>query len=244
MNVVELLRKYEDQYGLPSGYLSRTRSIESRNGQDTYNPKSGAAGDFQFIPSTARQYGLANPYDLEQAADAAGRFTRDNMQYLQSKLGRAPTQGELYLAHQQGAGGAYKLLSNPDTPAGQIVGAKAVAWNGGDPNAPALQFANKWVSKFDGGKTPTDTTPSSVTPDTTNVPSFMKAPEDNPEALRKIASDDIRGLLDIYEPPQVMPKTPDEPQPAAPTMTPTSPAPSTASMLTELLKPRRMRGLL
>lgn len=242
MNAMDLLRKFEDQYGIPSGYLSRTRAIESRNGQDTYNPKSGAAGDFQFIPSTARQYGLQNPYDLEQSADAAARFTRDNMQYLQSRLGRAPTQGELYLAHQQGAGGAVKLLTNPDAPAGQLVGAKAVAWNGGDPNAPALQFANKWVSKFDGGKTPNDTTPVSVTPDTTNAPAFMQAPEDNQDALRKVASDDIRGLLDIFEPPQPMPKTPDEPA-AAPTLTPSQPSAATASLLTEMMR-RRPRGLL
>ena len=243
MNVAELLRSYEERYGLPAGYLSRTRSIESRDGQNTFNPKSGAAGDFQFIPSTAKQYGLADPYDLKQAADAAGRFTRDNMQYLQAKLGRAPTPGELYLAHQQGAGGAVKLLSNPDTPAGQLVGQKAVAWNGGDPNAPAMQFANKWVSKFDGGKTPTDTTPSSVTPDTTSAPQFMKAREDNQDALLKVAADDIRGLLDIFEPPQAMPKTPDEAIPV-PTLTPNQTNIGASSMLSEMLKPRRLRGLL
>lgn len=244
MNVMELLRKYEDQYGLPSGYLARTRAIESRNGQNTYNPKSGAAGDFQFIPSTARQYGLKDPYDLEQSADAAGRFTRDNMQYLQSKLGRAPTQGELYLAHQQGAGGAIKLLTNPDTPAGQLVGAKAVAWNGGDPNAPAIQFANKWMSKLDDGRTPSvpqAQANSTVTPDTTNVPAFTKDPMDNPEALRKVAQDDIRGLLDLFEPPEVKPKTPDETP--VPTLTPSQPLPATATLLTEMMR-RRPRGLL
>lgn len=245
MNVMELLRSYEERYGLPAGYLSRTRSIESRDGQNTFNPKSGAAGDFQFIPSTAKQYGLANPYDLNQAADAAGRFTRDNMQYLQSKLGRAPTAGELYLAHQQGAGGAVKLLTNPDTPAGQLVGQKAVAWNGGDPNAPALQFANKWVSKFDGGKTPSDTTPSSVTPDTMNVPDYMRPPteQDTPNAFT-VSRDDLKGLLEGFDPePRAMPKTPDETT-QMPTLTPNQPGVAAAAMLTEMLKPRRVRGLL
>ena len=246
MNVTDLLRSYEERYGLPSGYLSRTRAIESRNGQNTYNPKSGAAGDFQFIPSTAKQYGLADPYDLNQSADAAGRFTRDNMQYLQAKLGRAPTAGELYLAHQQGAGGAVKLLTNPDTPAGHLVGTKAVAWNGGDPNAPAIQFAGKWTSKFDGGATPSvpqAQANSTVTPDTTNVPGFMKDPMDNDKALRLVAQDDIRGLLDLFEPPQVMPKTPDEPV-QVPTLTPNQTNIGASTMLSEMLKPRRARGLL
>lgn len=243
---MDLFRTLEERDRLPAGFLARIRQIESAGGRNTYNPKSGAAGDFQFIPSTARQYGLKDPYDLNQAADAASRLTRDNADFLRQRLGRDPTAGELYLAHQQGAGGAYKLLSNPDTPAGQLVGAKAVAWNGGDPNAPAFQFASKWLSKFDDGKTPSvpqAQANSTVTPDTTNVPSFMKSPEDNPDAWRKIAQDDIRGLLDIFEPPQAMPKTPEEPM-QAPTLTPNTPAPATATMLSEMLKPRRLRGLL
>lgn len=82
-----------------------------------------------------------------------------------------------------------------------------------------------------------------VTPDTTNVPGFMKDPMDNQDALRKIASDDIRGLLDLYEPAEAMPKTPDEPM-QTPTLTPNTSTPATATMLSELLKPRRLRGLL
>lgn len=158
MNVMDLLRSFEERERLPAGYLARIRSIESANGQNTFNPKSGAAGDFQFIPSTARQYGLKDPYDLNQSADAAARFTRDNANYLQKALGREPTAAELYLAHQQGAGGAVKLLSNPDSPAGELVGSKAIAWNGGDPNASASEFANKWLAKFDGTQIPNGST--------------------------------------------------------------------------------------
>jgi len=246
MNPMDYLREVEQKYGLPQGYLSRVRQIESRNGQDTYNPKSGAAGDFQFIPSTAKAYNLTDPYDFQQSADAAGRFARDNASVLRSKIGRDPSAGELYLAHQQGAGGATKLLTNPDAPAGQLLGTKAVAWNGGDPNAPASQFASKWLAKFSDGSTPS--TPSAqanstVTPDTTNVPGYMKDPMDNDAALKKIAQDDIRGLLDLYDPPEAKPKTPDETM-QAPTLTPSSPSVGSATMFSEMLKPRRLRGLL
>lgn len=238
MSVMDLLRSFEERERLPAGYLARIRSIESADGRNTFNPKSGAAGDFQFIPSTARQYGLKNPYDLSESADAAARFTRDNMQYLQNKLGRTPTAGELYLAHQQGAGGAYKLLSNPDTPAGQLVGNKAIAWNGGDPNAPAMQFANKWVSKFDGGKTP-DASSGGVTPNDSAVrSSAMPSDKATPNALN-VSRADLIGLLDGFA--EAMPKTPSEPM-AVPTLNTNDPV--VAPMTIEELMRRRPRGLL
>lgn len=246
MNPLDYLRQIEQKYGLPDGYLARTRQIESRNGQNTYNPKSGAAGDFQFIPSTAKAYGLTDPYDFYQSADAAGRFARDNASVLRNRLGRDPSAGELYLAHQQGAGGASKLLANPNAPAGELLGTKAVAWNGGDPNASASQFASKWLAKFSDGSTPSVSmaeAQKTVTPDTTNVPGFMKDPMDNQDALRKIASDDISGLLDLYDPPEAKPKTPDEPM-AVPTLTPNSPTLPTATMFSDLLMRRRPRGLI
>ncbi|HZS65103.1 MAG TPA: transglycosylase SLT domain-containing protein [Xanthobacteraceae bacterium] len=49
----------------------------------------------------------------DPAANAAmaGVYTRNNAEYLTEKLGRAPTEGELYMAHFLGAGGAAKLIS-------------------------------------------------------------------------------------------------------------------------------------
>ena len=61
MNQFEIMANLERKYNLPSGYLARTRQIESSGGRKTYNPDSGAAGDFQFIPRTAKEYGLKDP---------------------------------------------------------------------------------------------------------------------------------------------------------------------------------------
>ena len=36
----------------------------------------------------------------------AGAFTKANSDYLATKLGRQPSEGELYIAHFLGAGGA------------------------------------------------------------------------------------------------------------------------------------------
>lgn len=239
MNPADYLRKIEQQYNLPDGYLARTRQIESRNGQNTYNPKSGAAGDFQFIPSTAKAYGLADPYDFYQAADAAGRFSRDNANILRNKLGRDPTAGELYLAHQQGAGGATKLLANPDAPAGQIVGTKAVAWNGGDPNAPASAFAAKWMGKFDG--TQSQAGGNTQVADASEASAAPSAPS-GWNGYQAPTQDDLRSLLDSFDAPEQ--QKPQEPSMAAPTLAANAPNPGTANMLAEMLMRRRPRGLI
>jgi hypothetical protein len=142
----------ESQYGLPEGYLARTYQIESGGNPNAQNPKSSAGGGFQFIDSTAKAYGLTDKTDLGASADAAARLARDNAAALRGVLGRDPTAAELYLAHQQGGGGASALLSNPNARAVDVVGADAVRLNGGDPNMTAGEFANLWLGKFGGGQ--------------------------------------------------------------------------------------------
>jgi len=130
-------------------YLKRLAEIESGMNPLAQNPKSSAKGLFQFIDSTAQQYGLKDPFDVNQSILAAQRLTNDNRAHLRKILGREPTDGELYLAHQQGASGAANLLSNPDALASQIVGNDAITLNNGSPEMTAGDFANQWVSKFD-----------------------------------------------------------------------------------------------
>jgi len=139
----------EQQYGLPQGYLQRTAQIESGGNPNAQNPNSSAGGMFQFIDSTAKQYGLTNKFDPMASADAAARLARDNLGYLKQALGREPSAGELYLAHQQGAGGAAKLLAAGNAPAASVVGGDAARLNGGD-GMSAADFAGKWTGKFGG----------------------------------------------------------------------------------------------
>lgn len=165
----------EQRYGLPPGYLSRTRAIESSNGRNTYNKLSGAAGDFQFIPSTARAYGLTNPYDTMAAADAAARLAADNRAALIRAGIAEPTAAQLYLAHQQGAKGAASLL-NAQGPAADIVGRNAVAWNAGDPSQSGASFAQKVMALYGGQKPATfnerwaAAEPTNAVPDTSATP--------------------------------------------------------------------------
>ena len=131
MDLSSAFAEAEQRYGLPTGYLEATARLESSLDPNAKNPRSPAAGLFQFMPATAAQYGLEDPYDPIASIDAAGRFTRDNMEYLRTQLGREPQIQDLYIAHQQGMGGAVKILQNPDADLAQLVGRQEAELNAG-----------------------------------------------------------------------------------------------------------------
>ncbi|EHU1603652.1 tape measure protein [Acinetobacter baumannii] len=64
----------EAKYNLPAGTLSAIHMIESRGNARAYNKTTGATGGFQFLESTAKQYGVKNRYDLAQSAEGAGKY--------------------------------------------------------------------------------------------------------------------------------------------------------------------------
>lgn len=136
------------------GYYARLRQIESNNNPAAYNKNSGASGLYQIIPSTAKAYGVTNPFDVEQSEIFVRRFTAENASVLRKALGREPSAGELYLAHQQGAGGALKLLKNPNARAIDVVGGDEIRLNGGRSDMSAGEFANMWISRFEGVEQP------------------------------------------------------------------------------------------
>lgn len=147
-NIPSFVASAGQPYGISPTYMTTVADIESRGNPNAKNP-SGASGLFQFMPGTARQYGLSNPFDPAASADAAARLAADNRGILRRTLGRDPTEGELYLAHQQGAGGAGKLLANPNALAADLVGRAAVVQNGGRANMSAAEFSGLWTGKYD-----------------------------------------------------------------------------------------------
>ncbi|WP_330168762.1 MULTISPECIES: transglycosylase SLT domain-containing protein [Bartonella] len=149
-SVNQAIRQTAARYGLPESYLYRVAQVESGGNPNARNPRSSAGGLYQFIDSTAKQYGLQDRFDPMQAADAMGRLTLDNRNHLSRLLGRAPSEAELYLAHQQGAGGAARLLQNPHANAAQIVGSNAVGLNGGNNAMRASDFVNRVLQMYGG----------------------------------------------------------------------------------------------
>jgi hypothetical protein len=143
-------------------------AVESGYSPTIKNPKSSAAGIFQFIDSTWRDMG-GTPDDrsnIDRQIDLGVKFLYQNTTALTASLGRPPQAWELYIAHQQGAGGAAKLLKNPEAKAVDLVDEKAITLNGGTPTMTAGQFTSMWRGKFErklaqvstGGK-PTVATP-------------------------------------------------------------------------------------
>lgn len=69
------LPELEKQHGLPSGLLQSVMMAESGGNPNAVSPK-GAQGLFQFMPQTAKAYGI-NPLDPLQAAVGAARMYGD-----------------------------------------------------------------------------------------------------------------------------------------------------------------------
>ncbi len=105
------------EHGISGNYLARTKQIESGSGSGVGAvSSSGATGPFQFTRDTARRMGLVDPNDLRESADAAARLAAQNKVALTRTLGRAPDDADLYLAHQQGSGGAVQAPRQPERP--------------------------------------------------------------------------------------------------------------------------------
>jgi hypothetical protein len=172
-------------FDMPS-YARTTARIEDPSGDPSAVSPTGATGKYQFTKATWADYAPRGASRTDTGAQevAFQKLTNSNAIYLTKVLGRPPTQAELYLAHQQGAGGAAKLIQNPDAPAGQLVNPKNIAVNGGDPNAPASVFVNKWMDTF---------TRKSGGQQLQPRPQAPQAPQPTPQGTADMAPDKTKG---------------------------------------------------
>ena len=69
-----------------------------------------ASGKYEVQDPTMRSAILKLRNDPAANAAMAGAFTKENTTLLSQKLGRTPSEGELYIAHFLGVGGAAKLI--------------------------------------------------------------------------------------------------------------------------------------
>ena len=89
------------------------------------------SGHYEVADPAMRSEILKLRNDPTANAVMAGAFTQSNAAVLSSRLGRAPSEGELYIAHFLGAGGAAKLVTlaahNPNAHATDFFGHAAHA---------------------------------------------------------------------------------------------------------------------
>jgi hypothetical protein len=95
------------------GLVATTEQLESGGNPNAVTGSNRGAG--QFGPKEERLYGItdANRSDPNVQASAIQREAAFNRKLLGGALGRDPQDWELYLAHQQGIGGATNHLTNP-----------------------------------------------------------------------------------------------------------------------------------
>lgn len=74
--ICALIRESADRHRLPRDFFARLIWKESRFDVRALSPV-GAQGIAQFMPATARERGLADPYDPEQAIPASAHFLAD-----------------------------------------------------------------------------------------------------------------------------------------------------------------------
>lgn len=148
--ILALIENSATSYGLDPRALAAVGWIES-NFRNVKNPRSSASGIMQFITSTGRAYGLADPFDVSANVDAGARLMADNARILREGLGKEPALWMLYLAHQQGSEGALTLLRNADRAARDIIGTQEFALNTTrlGSGASAADFIGEWKEKFD-----------------------------------------------------------------------------------------------
>lgn len=156
--LVTIVEAAAERHGVPPDALLAIANLESSSNANAKNPRSSASGLFQFVDGTAAEYGLTGSKrnDPEAQADAAAKMMATNARSLTRVLGREPDAGELYLAHQQGLGGATALLRQPDA---NVVDAlttvyrdrskaeRAVRLNGGSLDMSASAFAGQWINR-------------------------------------------------------------------------------------------------
>jgi len=108
--------------GVDAGLLHKIASVESGMNPNAGNPNSTAQGLFQITNATWRslvkrygkEHGITYKDRKNPQANAimAALLARDNKASLTKRLGHAPTDGELYIAHFLGDYAASKLIKN------------------------------------------------------------------------------------------------------------------------------------
>jgi len=101
-----LYSSLEERYGLPEGTLSAVENVES-GGKDTAVSPKGAKGRFQFMPDTAKAYGVDTSDPISSAHGAA--------QYL-SDLTKQYGSVQAALAHYNGGTKAGEAVSQGQEP--------------------------------------------------------------------------------------------------------------------------------
>jgi soluble lytic murein transglycosylase-like protein len=75
----EILRRQAERHGIEPNLLATIGRVESHFNPNAVGPRTrwgNAQGMFQMLPGTQQQYGVTNPFDVEESAGGAARMLR------------------------------------------------------------------------------------------------------------------------------------------------------------------------
>lgn len=157
---------------------------------------SSARGHFQITDDTWTSLGgqPGERGDAGRQIELGVKNLKEHTDRLRAKLGREPEPWEVYVAHQQGAGGGPELLTaDRSARAAGIVGVTALTNNGVPPDATVGQFLDKWKANYADAakrvKVPDGKVP--VTPIDKGIQADLDLPQQL-EAVDQIADPDVR----------------------------------------------------
>lgn len=182
--------------GIHPSYVRVLTGIEASDNPNALSPTGRYRGLGMFSPDLEQRYGITDWTNRAQQESAILRHAQYHSGLFKQRMGRDPNPGELYLMHQQGAGGAIALLSSPGETAFDVLMRLPYYQRMSNPayavrtaienNLPrnlkgrwrqmtAGEFANQWISRFNSrigpaqvGATSAPTT-SPTTPPTSGI---------------------------------------------------------------------------
>ncbi|MEP4030029.1 transglycosylase SLT domain-containing protein [Roseibium polysiphoniae] len=97
---------------IESTWLETMKEAGPKHGLEKYSDQiqRTSSGKYRVSDPAVRQEILDLRKDPDIASVMAGALTQKNAAHLSRKLGRQPSEGELYMAHFLGAGGANRLI--------------------------------------------------------------------------------------------------------------------------------------
>jgi soluble lytic murein transglycosylase-like protein len=141
------------RYGIDPRILRTVCFIESRYRLDAVSPK-GARGPMQFMPDTARRYGLQDPYNPRAAIDAAAHYLRDLLFRFDGRLDLA------LAAYNAGEGTVESFLTGRPLrlTSGKIINPRGLVTGGLPPYSETRTYVKSIIGLFlqSAGQVPKD----------------------------------------------------------------------------------------
>jgi hypothetical protein len=104
------IKRYSKHRGVPASVVRALRQQESSNGKNTHNKQTGAEGDFQYLPSTAKAGGIDADDPFQAAAATINSFADRYAKYRPQSENDDHAWQRVIASHYTGEGNVEKAI--------------------------------------------------------------------------------------------------------------------------------------